>query len=268
MRKPEDQLLKSRKGAGRADRSDVSDLCRLFPFEKDIPGNFRLKAPLDSHRVLIDGEIRRWKGPVLDVHSPIRVRKPNGVEERRIGSYPSLTGREALEALDAARRAFSPLEGKWASMPFFRRARCVERFLEKLAARSEDVVRILMWEIAKPYPELEDELERTIGYAETVIRTAGEREKRALRRRKEKGIVGLVRDEPFGVALCLGPYNYPLFETLGLVLPALLAGNTVIVKPPKFGVLFFDSLLEDFQECFPPGRSTSFPAKARRSLSR
>jgi glyceraldehyde-3-phosphate dehydrogenase (NADP+) len=110
-----------------------------------------------------------------------------------------------------------------------------------------------MWEIAKPYSELEDEFERTIGYIKQVIKIACEKEKNSRILRREKGILGIIHDEPFGVALCLGPYNYPLFETFSLVFPALLAGNTVIAKPPKFGVLFFDLLLESFRDCFPPG---------------
>jgi glyceraldehyde-3-phosphate dehydrogenase (NADP+) len=65
--------------------------------------------------------------------------------------------------------------------------------------------------------------------------------------------MGLIHDEPHGVVLCLGPYNYPLFETFSLAFPALLAGNTVVVKTPKFGRLFFDLLLEGFQDCFPAG---------------
>jgi len=117
----------------------------------------------------------------------------------------------------------------------------------------ENIVRTLMWEIAKPYRELEDEFERTIGYIEQVIKVACKKEKDSRVLRREKGIMGIIHDEPCGVALCLGPYNYPLFETFSLVFPALLAGNTVIVKLPKFGLLFFDFLLENFEDCFPPG---------------
>ena len=110
-----------------------------------------------------------------------------------------------------------------------------------------------MWEIAKPYRELEDEFERTTSYIKQVIKIAREKEMNSRLLRREQGIMGIVHNEPYGVALCLGPYNYPLFETFSLVFPALLAGNTVIVKPPKFAVLFFNYLLENFRGCFPPG---------------
>jgi glyceraldehyde-3-phosphate dehydrogenase (NADP+) len=229
------------------------NLFQLFPHEHTIPEQFRMNSSLDQSRILINGEIEPWKGRVKDVFSPIHIRKSNTLIKKRIGSRPEMTGREALQALDAARRAFSPGNGKWSSLPLSYRIGCVERFLERLESRKENIVRTLMWEIAKPYSEIEDEFERTIGYIEQVISVASEKERASRFLKREKGILGIIHDEPFGVALCLGPYNYPLFETFSLVLPALLAGNTVIVKPPRFGVLFFDFMLEDFLDCFPPG---------------
>ena len=51
----------------------------------------------------------------------------------------------------------------------------------------------------------------------------------------------------------MGPYNYPLNESFALLIPALLMGNTVIYKPPKYGVLLITPLLEAFRDCFPKG---------------
>jgi glyceraldehyde-3-phosphate dehydrogenase (NADP+) len=212
-----------------------------------------MNSCLDQDRILIDGEMAPWKDHVVDVFSPVYVRKSKALIKKRIGSYPEMTGQEALQALAAARRAFSPGKGRWSSLPLSLRIGCVERFLERLGSLRENIVRTLMWEIAKPYHELEDEFERTVSYVQQVIKVACKMEKNSRLLRKKKGIMGLIHDEPCGVALCLGPYNYPLFETFSLVFPALLAGNTVIIKTPKFGVLFFDFLLESFRDCFPPG---------------
>jgi len=229
------------------------DLTRLFPRENDIPARMRPGPSLDQNRILVNGEIVPWKGHRTDVFSPIHIRKSNALARKRIGSFPEMTGRDALQVLEAARSAFSPGNGKWPSLPLSLRVRSAERFLEKLEDQKGNIVKTLMWEIAKPYSELEDEFERTIGYIEQVIEVASQKEKDSRTLRREKGIMGLIHDEPCGVALCLGPYNYPLFETFSLIFPALLAGNTVIIKPPRFGVLFFDCLLEGFQDCFPPG---------------
>lgn len=229
------------------------DFSTLFPRERDIPTRIRWEGRLDRPRILLDGEIIPWKGRVGEVYSPIFIRQRGGFAKERVGSRPEMTGAEALRALESARRAFFPGQGSWPSSSLSLRAGCVERFLDKLGGLKEEIVRTLVWEIAKPYGELEDEFERTIEYVEQVIKIAREKDKRSRLLRREKGIMGLIQDEPYGVVLCLGPYNYPLFETFSLAFPALLAGNTVVIKPPKFGVLFFDLLLESFRDCFPRG---------------
>jgi len=253
LRKPAKRQFKNRGENFFPVGSLSEDLSRLFPRENDIPARFRMNSCLDQNRILINGEIIPWQGRVADIFSPIYIRKSNALTKKRIGSHPQMTAKEALRALDTARRAFSPGNGRWSSLPLSLRIECVERFLERLGGLKEAIVRTLMWEIAKPYAELKNEFERTVDYIEQVIKVAREREKNSRILRREKGIMGIVHDEPYGVGLCLGPYNYPLFETFSLVFPALLAGNTVIVKTPKFGVLFFDLLLESFQDCFPPG---------------
>jgi len=51
----------------------------------------------------------------------------------------------------------------------------------------------------------------------------------------------------------MGPFNYPLNETLTTLIPALIMGNSVIVKPPKHGVLLYGPLLQAFRDAFPKG---------------
>ena len=69
-----------------------------------------------------------------------------------------------------------------------------------------------------------------------------------------EGTIGQIRRTPLGVVLCMGPYNYPLNETFATLIPALIMGNTMVFKPPKFGVLLFAPLLEAFRSAFPEGR--------------
>ena len=69
----------------------------------------------------------------------------------------------------------------------------------------------------------------------------------------EQGIVAQIRRAPLGVVLCMGPFNYPLNETFTTLIPALIMGNTVVVKPPKLGVLLYAPLLKAFQKAFPKG---------------
>ena len=68
-----------------------------------------------------------------------------------------------------------------------------------------------------------------------------------------EGTIGQIRRTPLGVVLCMGPYNYPLNETFATLIPAMIMGNTVVFKPPKFGMLLFYPLLEAFRSAFPKG---------------
>ncbi len=47
------------------------------------------------------------------------------------------------------------------------------------------------------------------------------------------GVVAQIRRAPIGVVLCCGPFNYPFNETYTTLIPALIMGNSVIMKLPR-----------------------------------
>jgi len=225
----------------------------VFPDEDAIPSKYRFDSPFRPMTYLVGGQVKAWKGASSPVYSPISIRKDRGLRRTLLGRAPSLTSDEALRALAAAHEAFGSGRGEWPASSISRRISSVAEFLAGFGRKKSVVLKTLMWEIAKPYSELEDEFGRTLDYTRQIMETARNLEINARAVRSEKGILGIIRDEPLGVALCMGPYNYPLFETLSLVTAALIMGNTVIIKPPRFGILFFHHLLEDFRRSFPPG---------------
>jgi acyl-CoA reductase-like NAD-dependent aldehyde dehydrogenase len=66
-------------------------------------------------------------------------------------------------------------------------------------------------------------------------------------------VIGQVRRAPLGVALCMGPSNCPLNETYTTLLPALIMGNTAVMKTPRPGTLLHAPLLEALRDAFPRG---------------
>ncbi|MBN2207150.1 MAG: aldehyde dehydrogenase family protein, partial [Candidatus Aminicenantes bacterium] len=208
----------------------------VFLEESQIPAAFRPAGPAALKSYLAGGDIKIRRGASLPVFSPIAIRRRGRLERVKLGSYPALTACESLRVLEAARRAFGDGGGEWPSLSIDKRAAALEKFMGRVVRKKKAVCRTLLWEIAKPFAEIEDEFDRTVDFLREVVRTARARERSAAALKRDKGIVGVVRDEPLGVALCMGPYNYPFFETMGLVGPALVMGNTVVVKPPRFGV--------------------------------
>jgi glyceraldehyde-3-phosphate dehydrogenase (NADP+) len=111
----------------------------------------------------------------------------------------------------------------------------------------------IMWEVGKVFDEALNEFDRTLEYTLETIEAALDLDKRERRDTSLQQVVGRVDLLPIGVALCVGPYNYPFYETLTNAIPALLMGNTVIVKAPPQGGLLYHALLPVLAKHFPGG---------------
>ncbi len=225
----------------------------IFPAENAIPEKWRLSSLTEQREYLCRGMIKKWAGPQREVLSPLCEPGQDGLRQKRIGSYPLLDEQEVLKALEAARGAYDHGRGAWPTMSVEDRIRHVEAFLSRMGERRDDVIRLLMWEIGKALPDAEKEFDRTVGYIKDTIDALKDIDRLSSRFVIEQGVIAQIRRAPLGVALCMGPFNYPLNETFTTLIPALIMGNTVIFKPPKLGVLLHEPLLEAFRDSFPPG---------------
>jgi len=225
----------------------------VFPPLAGLPPEIVLDAPAEQREYLIDGEIRRWKGPVAEVLSPVSEETPDGPRRIRIGSYPLFGEAEAMAALEAAETAYDNGRGEWPTLPILERIAHMEGFVHRMVARRTEVVKLIMWEIAKTRPDAEKEFDRTVEYIRDTLDALKELDRTSSRFTIQQGIIGQIRRGPLGVVLCAGPYNYPLNETYTTLIPALVMGNTVVFKTPRVGVLLHRPLLEAFRDAFPRG---------------
>lgn len=215
---------------------------------------FESPAPVHWNQYLIDGKMHSWEGEMEQVYSPMGTVKPDGsVAKAYLGESPLLSANVGLEALKAAKKAYNNGRGLWPTAAASERVEAMERFLELMIAKREEVSTLLMWEIAKNTTAAFKEFDRTVDYIRDTIEEYKDLQRRGSRIASKDGIVSQIRRGPLGVVLCLGPYNYPLNETFCLLIPALMMGNTIVFKPAKYGVLLLTPLLEAFQEAFPPG---------------
>jgi glyceraldehyde-3-phosphate dehydrogenase (NADP+) len=122
-----------------------------------------------------------------------------------------------------------------------------------MGQKKNEIVKLLMWEIGKSYEDSGKEFDRTVAYIQDSIEALKDLDRVSSRFVIQGNIIGQIRRAPLGAVLCMGPYNYPLNETFTTLIPALLMGNTVVFKPPKYGVLLHRPLLEAFRDAFPPG---------------
>jgi glyceraldehyde-3-phosphate dehydrogenase (NADP+) len=225
----------------------------LFPRSVDIPEALLKDIPCIQTGYLINGEIRVWDGPRQEVLSPVWMADESGPRPFFIGEYPLLTEVEAFGALDAAVAAYDHGRGVWPTLSVAGRIDHMQRFVFRMIEVKDQVVRFLMWEIGKSYQDSEKEFDRTIKYINDTLAALKDLDRISSRFTIEEGIIGQIRRAPLGVVLCMGPFNYPLNETFTTLIPALVMGNTIILKPPKHGALLYAPLLKAFRDVFPKG---------------
>ena len=187
------------------------------------------------------------------MYSPIPVRDIDEISYIRLGSLPELEAGHAKEALEAALSAFALGDGPWPSFSLAQRAQHVRDFVDAVRPLRERIARHIMWEVGKVYDEALNEFDRTLEYTLETIDAALDLDRRERRDTSLQQVVGRVDLLPIGVALCVGPYNYPFYETLTNAIPALLMGNSVIIKAPDRGGLLYAHLLPMLAEHFPVG---------------
>jgi glyceraldehyde-3-phosphate dehydrogenase (NADP+) len=170
-----------------------------------------------------------------------------------IGTTPQLSHDQFMQAVDAASKAWAKGRGEWPSARMEDRISAIASFRDKMIQQREIICRLLMWEIAKNWQDAQSEFDRTIAYMNDTIEATKQLDRDCSRIQFAGDIMTQIRRAPLGVTLCMGPFNYPLNETFTTLIPALIVGNVVVVKLPRFGQLLWDLLLEAFRDCFPPG---------------
>ena len=219
---------------------------------QNIPEKYRLNSPIHHDTYLIDGKIGKWNGEYTEVISTLLANEEDD-KYITLGDSPKMDKKHALLALEAADKAYSNGTGTWPTMKVYERINCMQKFVDLMVLKRDEVVKLLMWEIGKNLKDSEKEFDRTVDYINETIKEYKKIDRDGAFFHNNSGVRALIRRGPLGVVLCLGPYNYPLNETFALLIPAIIMGNTAIFKPAKHGVLLIAPLLEAFKKSFPPG---------------
>ncbi|MGZ3712093.1 MAG: aldehyde dehydrogenase family protein, partial [Bdellovibrionota bacterium] len=170
-----------------------------------------------------------------------------------LGTTPHVSSAVLSQAVDAASKAWAKGLGAWPVAHTEDRIKAVVKFRNGMLAQRELVCRLLMWEIGKNWVDAQGEFDRTIQYIDDTVAEVKNLERESSRLQFAGGVMAQIRRAPLGVTLCMGPFNYPLNETFTTLIPALIMGNSVVVKLARFGQLLWDPLLEAFNESFPAG---------------
>jgi succinylglutamic semialdehyde dehydrogenase len=128
----------------------------------------------------------------------------------------------------AAARAAAP---GWAMRALAERIDFAHKFATNVKLHTEEFAAIIARETGKPLWEARAEVGTVI--SKVAISIQAQAERAGERRGDVAGIAQAVRHKPHGVLAVLGPYNFPAHLPNGHIVPALLAGNTIVFKPSE-----------------------------------
>jgi succinylglutamic semialdehyde dehydrogenase len=140
-------------------------------------------------------------------------------EETAAGAIPAIVERARAALAD------------WASRPLGERIAILEAYAGTLRDRTDNIARDISRETGKPLWETRGEIASMIG--KVAVSIAAQAERAGSRTAETAFGRATLRHKPHGVMAVLGPYNFPGHLPNGHIVPALLAGNTVIFKPSE-----------------------------------
>ncbi|HEY5214952.1 MAG TPA: succinylglutamate-semialdehyde dehydrogenase [Acidobacteriaceae bacterium] len=154
-----------------------------------------------------------------------------------------------VDAAVAAARAAFPA---WARLGFSERHALLTRFVELVKEEAETLTRLIATEAGKPLWESKVEVNSLVTKLPASVDAYNSRA--AESSREVRGLRSRTRFRPQGVMAVLGPFNFPASMANGHIMPALLAGNTVVFKPSELTPLTGVAVSRIWQRAgLPPG---------------
>lgn len=162
-----------------------------------------------------------------------------------LADCPRASAAQADQAIAAAKAAFP----SWSSTPIADRRARILRLADAMQVRKEELARLLTQEQGKPIKEAGGEISASIAFLRHFadIDLAPRLVEDSATRRIEQ------RHKPLGVVALIVPWNFPVLMVCGKLGPALITGNTVLIKPAPTTPLCTLVLGELCAEIFPAG---------------
>ncbi len=154
----------------------------------------------------------------------------------------SASGAQVVRAVAAARKA----QRDWAARPYGERFAICEAFTARIKERKDELATHIATETGKAMWDALGEVAAVTGKLanahEAYVERTGERRKEAL------GGYSVIRHRPHGVFAVFAPYNFPAHLANGHIIPALLAGNTIVLKPSELTPMVPEWMVRQWHE--------------------
>lgn len=141
-----------------------------------------------------------------------------------LSTYPEMDLKAALERVKRGHESFK----SWKNTDFFLRASGIKKVAAKLMKEKNSLSKLMTEEMGKPILQAEAEIEKCIWLCEYFAEHAESFLKPELV--KTDAQKSYIAYEPLGVILAIMPWNFPFWQAFRAAVPALLAGNTMVLK--------------------------------------
>lgn len=170
-----------------------------------------------------------------------RVQIVSPIDGRVYAERKVATGAQIDAAVAKTRRA----REVWGEVTVKERVKFLEHFLDALLAKNDEIVPELAWQMGRPVRYggekrgVEERSRYMIGIAEESLQPS--------MRPDKPGFERWIAREPLGTVMVIAPWNYPYLTAINTIVPALMAGNAVLLKHASQTLLVGERFAEAFQ---------------------
>lgn len=193
---------------------------------------------LTSKGQFIKGEWYKGSGPLLQSTNP--------ADNSIVWQGTQATDEEINNAHAAAKQAIST----WSSLSFTERSHYLQVFVQSVKSKQEQLAELISLETGKPLWEAKTEASAVLAKVDISIKAYQERTY------PNQAIGGdskvKLRYKPQGVVVVLGAFNFPAHISNGHIIPALLAGNTLLYKPSEHTPAVAELIMQCWQSANMP----------------
>jgi acyl-CoA reductase-like NAD-dependent aldehyde dehydrogenase len=136
------------------------------------------------------------------------------------------TPQQIETALEKASKAWL----EWRTLSVLERADYCTRMAEYMISKAGDIATELSWQMGRPIKYTPFEVKRGFAERSSYMISIAEKALADIAVEPKEGFTRFIRREPLGVVFTVAPWNYPYLTSVNSIIPALMAGNTVLLK--------------------------------------
>jgi acyl-CoA reductase-like NAD-dependent aldehyde dehydrogenase len=171
-----------------------------------------------------------------------RLQTISPIDGRLVAERPLADATEIAAAVERARLA----QREWRSIAVAERAAACTRMVDAFVARAEEIAAEITLQIGRPISQTPGEVRGFEERARHMIAIA-EEALADLVPEPRRGFLRFIRRDPLGVVLTIAPWNYPYLTAVNSIVPALVAGNAVVLRHSAQTPLCAERIAEAFE---------------------